>query len=75
MTPAVPLVDLELSRRPARQRIGTEQCQQLTSKFAAKGNMRRRLEEIGGRCELQTEPGRGTRLSFHVHLKPSHEPT
>ena len=39
------------------------------------GNMRRRLEEIGGRCELQTEPGRGTRLSFHVHLKPSHEPT
>lgn len=39
------------------------------------GNMRRRLEEIGGRCELQSEPGRGTRLSFHVHLKSSHEPS
>jgi signal transduction histidine kinase len=29
-------------------------------------NMSRRLTDIGGRCEIESEPGKGTRLSFHV---------
>ena len=27
-------------------------------------NMRQRLEEIGGRCEIQSERGRGTQVGF-----------
>lgn len=29
-------------------------------------NMRRRLADIGGRCEIDSQPGKGTRLRFHV---------
>jgi signal transduction histidine kinase/ligand-binding sensor domain-containing protein len=29
-------------------------------------NMRLRLEEIGGRCEIDARPGSGTRIKFHV---------
>ncbi len=29
-------------------------------------NMRRRLEELGGRCHLENVPGRGTRVSFEI---------
>ena len=29
-------------------------------------NMRRRLEAAGGRCEVQSKPGRGTAVSFHL---------
>ena len=29
-------------------------------------NMRERLEQLGGRCELRTAPGQGTRLAFRV---------
>jgi signal transduction histidine kinase/ligand-binding sensor domain-containing protein len=32
-------------------------------------NMRKRLEEIGGRCEIQTEPGRGTQVTFFLPMK------
>ena len=35
-------------------------------------NMRSRLEEIGGACEIQSEPGAGTRITFRVRLKPHH---
>ena len=34
-------------------------------------NMRRRMEEIGGACELFAAPGRGTRVVFRVELKGS----
>jgi signal transduction histidine kinase len=30
------------------------------------GNMRRRLEQIGGRCEIDSQTGRGTRIAFVV---------
>jgi len=32
-------------------------------------NMRRRLGEIGGRCEIQSTPGAGTRVAFVVPVK------
>jgi len=35
-------------------------------------NMRRRLQEIGGICEIQSEPGRGTRVIFTVNLPAGH---
>jgi signal transduction histidine kinase/ligand-binding sensor domain-containing protein len=31
-------------------------------------NMRRRLEKIGGRCEIQSEPGKGTEVKFVVEV-------
>jgi len=33
-------------------------------------NMESRLEKIGGRCEWQSEPGKGTSVTFVVPLKP-----
>jgi len=33
------------------------------------GNMKRRMEQIGGRVEVQTTPGSGTNVAFHVPLK------
>jgi signal transduction histidine kinase/ligand-binding sensor domain-containing protein len=33
-------------------------------------NMRQRLSEIGGRCEITSTPGKGTRVEFLVSLKP-----
>jgi len=33
------------------------------------GNMRRRLREIGGRCEIESSPGQGTKVIFAVPLK------
>jgi signal transduction histidine kinase len=35
-------------------------------------NMRSRLQEIGGDCELTSQPGRGTTITFRVQLKPHH---
>ena len=32
-------------------------------------NMRQRLAEIGGRCEIESTPGKGTRVAFMVVLK------
>jgi signal transduction histidine kinase len=32
-------------------------------------NMRRRLENLGGTCSIQSERGRGTTVSFRVNLK------
>jgi signal transduction histidine kinase len=32
-------------------------------------NMRKRLEEIGGRCDVQSERGHGTQVTFYVPLK------
>jgi signal transduction histidine kinase len=32
-------------------------------------NMRQRLAEIGGRCEIESAPGKGTRVTFRVALK------
>jgi signal transduction histidine kinase len=34
--------------------------------------MRSRLQEIGGDCELSSEPGRGTTITFRIQLKPQH---
>jgi signal transduction histidine kinase len=33
-------------------------------------NMTRRLEEIGGLCQVITAPGEGTRVQFSIPLKP-----
>jgi len=33
-------------------------------------NMRRRLEKIGGRCEIQSTPGQGTQVKFIVPVLP-----
>lgn len=35
-------------------------------------NMLSRLEELGGACDLQSEPGTGTRVTFRVRLKATH---
>jgi len=32
-------------------------------------NMRRRLEEIGGRCDWETAPGEGTRVKLVIAVK------
>ncbi len=32
-------------------------------------NMRQRLAEIGGRCEIESAPGKGTKVTFRVALK------
>jgi ligand-binding sensor domain-containing protein/signal transduction histidine kinase len=32
-------------------------------------NMRRRLREIGGRCEIQSQPGQGTQVRFFLAVK------
>jgi signal transduction histidine kinase len=34
-------------------------------------NMRQRLAQIGGRCDFSSRPGGGTRVEFHVVLKPA----
>ena len=34
-------------------------------------NMKRRLEKIGGSCDIESQPGRGTRVSFRWGIKPS----
>jgi signal transduction histidine kinase/ligand-binding sensor domain-containing protein len=31
-------------------------------------NMRKRLSEIGGKCEIYSQPKKGTRISFHVPI-------
>jgi signal transduction histidine kinase len=36
-------------------------------------NMQVRLQEIGGSCEIASEPGTGTRVTFRVRLKRHHE--
>jgi PAS domain S-box-containing protein len=36
-------------------------------------NVRERLEYLGGRCEIQSEPGRGTRVVLAAPLKPAGE--
>ena len=33
------------------------------------GNLEKRLAAIGGRCEIHSEPGQGTRVSMTVFLK------
>jgi signal transduction histidine kinase len=33
------------------------------------GNLNRRLEEIGGRCEQRSEQGKGTTMTFTLPLK------
>lgn len=35
------------------------------------GNMRHRLQEIGGSCEIASEPGHGTRVVFSVPAEPA----
>lgn len=35
-------------------------------------NMRGRLREIGGDCDLKSEPGGGTKITFRVNLKKNH---
>ncbi len=35
-------------------------------------NMRRRLEKIGGRCEIQSKPGAGTEVKFVVEVLSDH---
>jgi signal transduction histidine kinase len=35
-------------------------------------NMRSRLQEIGGDCEVESEPGTGTKITFRVTLKADH---
>lgn len=44
------------------------------SRRSARGNglknMRRRLEDLGGRCHIQSVPGQGTRVSFEVVFPP-----
>jgi len=37
-------------------------------------NMQSRLLEIGGACEIHSEPGAGTRITFRVRLRAHHEP-
>jgi signal transduction histidine kinase len=37
-------------------------------------NMKKRLEEIGGRCEWKTRPGEGTRASFVIKTHDSYFP-
>jgi signal transduction histidine kinase len=32
-------------------------------------NMRQRLAEIGGRCDIASAPGKGTRVAFTVTLQ------
>jgi len=32
-------------------------------------NMKTRLEEIGGQCEVRSEPGAGTSVTFTVYVK------
>jgi signal transduction histidine kinase len=34
-------------------------------------NMSRRLQEIQGRCDIQSAPGQGTKVIFVVPVKPS----
>lgn len=33
-------------------------------------NMRQRLEQLGGRCEISSVPGKGTRVAFQVPVRP-----
>jgi signal transduction histidine kinase len=37
-------------------------------------NLEKRLAAVGGRCEIHSEPGRGTRVSMKVFLKPMTSP-
>lgn len=33
-------------------------------------NLIQRLEKIGGRCHIQSAPGEGTEIQFHIHVPP-----
>jgi signal transduction histidine kinase len=33
------------------------------------GNLEKRLAAVGGKCEIHSEPGKGTRVSMTVYLK------
>ncbi|HSQ08905.1 MAG TPA: GAF domain-containing sensor histidine kinase, partial [Chromatiaceae bacterium] len=35
-------------------------------------SMRERAEEVGGTCEIESEPGRGTRIVVRIPLSPAH---
>ena len=37
-------------------------------------NMKRRLEDIGGRCELSAMPGGGTKVQFTIQVLPGGSP-
>lgn len=34
-------------------------------------NMKRRLEKIGGSCDIESQPGKGTKVNFRWGIKPS----
>jgi signal transduction histidine kinase len=34
-------------------------------------NMRRRLAAISGKCEIESTPGKGTKVTFAIQLKVS----
>jgi signal transduction histidine kinase/ligand-binding sensor domain-containing protein len=52
-------------------RAGNVESQRQTRIAAGNGlsNMRRRLEEVGGRCEWDTAPGEGTRVRLMIAIK------
>lgn len=37
-------------------------------------NMKRRLEDMGGRCEVSSEPAGGTKVQFTIHVPPGGSP-
>ena len=45
-----------------------------TSSGHGLGNMKRRLEDMGGRCEVSSEPAGGTKVQFTIHVPPGGSP-
>ena len=57
-------VGFALQPVPGRNGVGTNRL----ANGNGLDNMRRRLSEIGGRCDVQSEAGRGTRVRFSVPI-------
>jgi signal transduction histidine kinase len=55
----------------AAQTCGEDPARSLPGNGLA--NMKSRLQEISGECEIHSEPGTGTRITFRVRLRAHHE--
>jgi signal transduction histidine kinase len=59
---------------PARKNGDTTNGVNRIASGSGLGNLEKRLAAIGGRCEIYSEPGRGTRVSMTVFLKHAASP-
>jgi signal transduction histidine kinase len=72
-------IELAFAEKEVRLHIGDDGRGFVSSKPPRPGmginGMRERAEEIGGNCELKSQPGKGTRVTVKVPLSSKGRPT